>query len=87
MFKLKVCACLSLLLACAAAVAENKNDLKLGQWAGTYRDAQVTLELKAKADDGYEGTILFQGQKFPLTARSDGGQLSGARAVLHLLPA
>ena len=77
MFRLTVCGCLSLLVACAAAVGENKNDLKAGQWAGTYWDAQVTLELKAKTDGGYAGTILFQGEKFPLTARGDGSQLSG----------
>src|ERR1019366_2464899 len=38
---------------------------------------QITLTLKAKPPSGYEGTILFKGQQFPLTASGDATQLSG----------
>jgi hypothetical protein len=78
MFKWTVCASLSLLLATMAALGADKGDRKSGPWAGSYQDAQVTLALKARPDGGYEGTILFQGQSFPLTARGDADQLSGA---------
>ena len=77
MFKSTVCACLTLLLAGAATLGADKSELKPGPWAGSYRDAQVTLELKAKPSGGYEGAILFQGQRFPLTASVEAGQLSG----------
>jgi hypothetical protein len=47
-------------------------------WAGTYRDAEITLELKAQANDDFEGLIRFQDQKFPVNAHADGRQLTGA---------
>jgi hypothetical protein len=77
MFKWTVCSGLSLLLATMAALGGDKGDRKSGPWEGSYRDTQVTLALKAKPDGGYEGTILFQGQSFTLTARGDADQLSG----------
>jgi hypothetical protein len=78
MFKWTVCAGLSLLLATLAALGADKGDQKTGPWTGTYRNEQVTLDLKAKPRGSYEGTILFQGEKFPLTANGDANQLSGA---------
>src|ERR1035441_10573267 len=78
MFKWTVCAGLSLILATMAALGADKGDQKTGPWIGTYRNDQVTLDLKAKPRGSYEGTILFQGEKFPLTANGDANQLSGA---------
>lgn len=46
-------------------------------WPGTYGDEQMVLELKAIGNGAYEGSILFKGQKFPVTARADGNQLNG----------
>lgn len=77
MFRVTFCACLAALLAGPAAAGADKGSAQAGQWAGTYRDAQVPLELKAKADGVYEGAILFNGQTFPLTARGEAGQLNG----------
>jgi hypothetical protein len=78
MFRLTFCACLAALLAGSAAGGADKSVAPAGQWAGTYRDAQVTLELKTKPDGAYEGAILFSGQTFPLSARAAAGQLNGS---------
>ena len=78
MFRLTWCAWLAALLAGPAAFGAGQNEAPADQWGGTYQDAQVTLELKAKPGGGYEGMILFQGQKFPLKARGGADQLSGS---------
>ncbi len=49
----------------------------LSQWAGTFRDEQITLELKPTNADAFDGAILFKGQKFPVTAHEANGELKG----------
>ena len=78
MFKWLVYAGVALLLDGAALPGADNSDAKSANWAGSYRNAQVRLELKAKPGGGYEGTILFQGEKYPLTASGGANQLSGA---------
>jgi hypothetical protein len=49
----------------------------LEPWPGTYRDAQIVLELKTNAAGAFEGSILFKDLKLPVTARADRGGLKG----------
>jgi len=90
MFRSTVGACLSLMLVGAAALGSNILDepkasrsgaadaASLDPWAGTYQDAQVTLELKANPAGGYGGMLRSQDRKYPVAARADGDQLIGA---------
>ncbi|MCX6929611.1 MAG: hypothetical protein NT154_41310 [Verrucomicrobia bacterium] len=77
MFNWKFCACLWLLVASMAAPGADGETLKPASWGGSYRNDQVTLQLKAKPSGEYEGTILFEGQRFPLSASGDAGKLTG----------
>ncbi len=56
--------------------------LAISAWAqsfgGGYQNKELRIELREAAGGVYTGTITFQGQDFPVTARAVSGQLSGS---------
>ena len=77
MCRLTACAGLKTVLLVLAAAAAGVAGVRADDWSGTYRDAQVTLQLKTTTQDAYEGSILFNGQTFPISARDKAGELNG----------
>ena len=47
-------------------------------YVGSFQSAEMQVELHARTDGRYTGTIELQGQKLPLTARESGTELTGA---------